>query len=144
MQDYWHHWQDVTCGFLLGALCAFVSYRQHYPSITSPRAGEAFVTCKGNLWCCLSCMVALMCMSISQDTHTSPMTFNGTSVEHSEVSQPLTLSNVPPVALHAVATTLGIHMDMMHCLLLHGRLCGCTTYVTQIRALSVGCFIFRF
>lgn len=47
MQDYWHHWEDVTCGFLLGVLCAFASYRQHYPSIAAPRAGEAYVTIKG-------------------------------------------------------------------------------------------------
>ena len=47
VQDYWHHWEDVTVGFLLGVLCAFVSYRQHYPSIASQRAGEAFVISKG-------------------------------------------------------------------------------------------------
>ena len=47
LQDYWHHWEDVTVGFLLGVLCAFVSYRQHYPGIASQRAGEAFVISKG-------------------------------------------------------------------------------------------------
>lgn len=47
LQDYWHHWEDVTVGFLLGVLCAFVSYRQHYPGIATPRAGQAFVTNKG-------------------------------------------------------------------------------------------------
>lgn len=52
VQDYWHHWEDVTCGFLLGLLCAYVSYRQHYPGIASPRAGEAFVTYKGTSRCC--------------------------------------------------------------------------------------------
>ncbi len=47
LQDYWHHWEDVTVGFFLGVLCAFVSYRQHYPGIASHRAGEAFVISKG-------------------------------------------------------------------------------------------------
>jgi len=47
LQDYWHHWEDVTVGFFLGVLCAFVSYRQHYPGIASQRAGEAFVISKG-------------------------------------------------------------------------------------------------
>ncbi|KAL3145164.1 hypothetical protein ABBQ38_001763 [Trebouxia sp. C0009 RCD-2024] len=55
LQDYWHHWEDVTFGFLLGLLCAYVSYRQHYPDIASPRAGEAFVTYKGTSWCCSFC-----------------------------------------------------------------------------------------
>ncbi len=47
LQDYWHHWEDVTIGFFLGVLCAFASYRQHYPGIASQRAGEAFVISKG-------------------------------------------------------------------------------------------------
>lgn len=47
LQDYWHHWEDVTVGFFLGVLCAFASYRQHYPGIASQQAGEAFVTSKG-------------------------------------------------------------------------------------------------
>lgn len=49
MQDYWHHWEDVTVGFLLGCLCAFTSYRQHYPGIASMRAGQAYITIKGRL-----------------------------------------------------------------------------------------------
>jgi len=51
LQDYWHHWEDVTVGFFLGVLCAFVSYRQHYPGIASQRAGEAFVISKAIYHC---------------------------------------------------------------------------------------------
>ena len=44
-QDYWHHWEDVTAGFLLGAALAYVFYRQHYPFLCSrTAAGEPLVT----------------------------------------------------------------------------------------------------
>lgn len=44
MQDYWHHWEDVAIGLLLGLLFAYINYRQHYPGIVSPQAGQAYVT----------------------------------------------------------------------------------------------------
>lgn len=39
-QDYWHHWEDVTAGFLLGLGLAYAFYRLSYPSISSLKAGE--------------------------------------------------------------------------------------------------------
>lgn len=43
MQDNWHHWEDVSVGFLLGLGIAYAFYRQHYHGIASTRAGEAFL-----------------------------------------------------------------------------------------------------
>ncbi|CAL8469516.1 g9057 [Coccomyxa elongata] len=40
LQDYWHHWEDVTAGFLLGLGLAYAFYRLSYPSISSLKAGE--------------------------------------------------------------------------------------------------------
>ncbi|GBG60520.1 hypothetical protein CBR_g5695 [Chara braunii] len=34
VSDYWHHWQDVTVGGLLGLFIAMAVYHQHYPSLT--------------------------------------------------------------------------------------------------------------
>lgn len=31
IQDYWHHWQDVLVGTLLGHICAYVSFRLRFP-----------------------------------------------------------------------------------------------------------------
>ncbi len=39
-QDYWHHWEDVTVGFGLGLAAAYAFVRQHFPPLTSARAGE--------------------------------------------------------------------------------------------------------
>ena len=30
IQDYWHHWQDILVGTLLGHICAFASYRLRF------------------------------------------------------------------------------------------------------------------
>ncbi|CAK0784440.1 hypothetical protein CVIRNUC_007644 [Coccomyxa viridis] len=43
IQDNWHHWEDVSVGFLLGLGIAYAFYRQHYHGIASTRAGEAFL-----------------------------------------------------------------------------------------------------
>ncbi len=40
LQDYWHHWEDVTAGFLLGLGLAYAFYRLSYPPISSHKAGE--------------------------------------------------------------------------------------------------------
>lgn len=39
-QDYWHHWEDVAVGFLLGLVTAYGYYRIHYNGLTGPQAGE--------------------------------------------------------------------------------------------------------
>ena len=31
IQDYWHHWEDVLTGLLLGNLVAYTMYRLRYP-----------------------------------------------------------------------------------------------------------------
>ena len=31
IEDYWHHWEDVTVGVLLGNACAYAMYRLRYP-----------------------------------------------------------------------------------------------------------------
>jgi len=36
--DYHHHWQDVLVGSVLGWSIIWVVYRQHYPSISSPKS----------------------------------------------------------------------------------------------------------
>ena len=40
MQDYWHHWEDVTVGFLLGLGTAYLYFRVHYHGLSGPQAGE--------------------------------------------------------------------------------------------------------
>ena len=42
-QDYWHHWEDVAVGFFLGLSAAYAFYRQHFPPLSSRRAGEPLV-----------------------------------------------------------------------------------------------------
>lgn len=39
-QDYWHHWEDVAAGFLLGLGLAYAFYRLSYPSVCGLKAGE--------------------------------------------------------------------------------------------------------
>ena len=39
LQDYWHHWEDIVVGFMLGFLMAFLFYRTCYCSIFSEQAG---------------------------------------------------------------------------------------------------------
>lgn len=37
-QDYWHHWEDVVTGYLLGITVAYCFYRSLYPPLTSSRS----------------------------------------------------------------------------------------------------------
>jgi hypothetical protein len=39
-QDNWHHTEDVIAGFALGLGLAYAFYRQTYPPLSSPKAGE--------------------------------------------------------------------------------------------------------
>lgn len=39
LQDYWHHWEDVCAGFVLGISMAYIFYRQQFPALTDARAG---------------------------------------------------------------------------------------------------------
>jgi diacylglycerol diphosphate phosphatase/phosphatidate phosphatase len=34
--DYWHHWEDVLCGALLGHACAYALYRLRFPPLGDP------------------------------------------------------------------------------------------------------------
>ncbi|KAK9799711.1 hypothetical protein WJX73_001576 [Symbiochloris irregularis] len=43
MQDYWHHWEDVCAGFLLGLSVAYIMYRQLFPAPTDAKAGTPFL-----------------------------------------------------------------------------------------------------
>lgn len=40
MQDYWHHWEDVTVGFALGLMSAWLFYRTAYNGVMSGQAGS--------------------------------------------------------------------------------------------------------
>ena len=44
VDDYYHHWQDVTVGGLLGLSISYITYRQYYPSLWASGAGEPFKT----------------------------------------------------------------------------------------------------
>lgn len=41
--DYYHHYEDVICGSLLGITISYVTYRQYYPSVYSSNAGVPYV-----------------------------------------------------------------------------------------------------
>jgi len=40
--DYRHHWQDVLVGAILGAVLAYFSYRQYYPSLASKNSHHPY------------------------------------------------------------------------------------------------------
>ncbi|KAF9962486.1 hypothetical protein BGZ72_004855 [Mortierella alpina] len=42
VDDYRHHWQDVTVGAFIGASFAIFSYRQYYPSLASSKSDCPF------------------------------------------------------------------------------------------------------
>jgi len=41
--DYKHHWQDVTCGSLLGTLMAWIGYRRFFPAISDRRSAVSYM-----------------------------------------------------------------------------------------------------
>ena len=41
--DYKHHWQDVTAGSILGIICAFIGYRQFFPSLSDKRSTHSYM-----------------------------------------------------------------------------------------------------
>uniref|UniRef100_A0A7S3AWV8 Phosphatidic acid phosphatase type 2/haloperoxidase domain-containing protein n=1 Tax=Haptolina ericina TaxID=156174 RepID=A0A7S3AWV8_9EUKA len=34
IEDYWHHWEDVLVGGLIGNICCYTMYRLRYPALT--------------------------------------------------------------------------------------------------------------
>ncbi|BBN15092.1 diacylglycerol diphosphate phosphatase / phosphatidate phosphatase [Marchantia polymorpha subsp. ruderalis] len=42
VDDYWHHWQDVTAGGLLGFFVAYFCYKQHFPDFSDEKAGYPY------------------------------------------------------------------------------------------------------
>uniref|UniRef100_A0A803KUU4 Phosphatidic acid phosphatase type 2/haloperoxidase domain-containing protein n=1 Tax=Chenopodium quinoa TaxID=63459 RepID=A0A803KUU4_CHEQI len=42
VDDYWHHWQDVFAGAILGLFISFVCYLQFFPSPHSTKGNVAF------------------------------------------------------------------------------------------------------
>ena len=44
LQDYWHHWEDVCAGFLLGISIAYAFYRQQFPPLADSKAGHPLQT----------------------------------------------------------------------------------------------------
>ena len=47
MQDYWHHWEDVTVGFALGFVIAWLFYRTCYQGVMSGLAGNLLTNLSG-------------------------------------------------------------------------------------------------
>jgi len=41
--DYKHHWQDVSAGSALGALCGWTGFRQFYPRLGDKRCGVSYI-----------------------------------------------------------------------------------------------------
>ncbi|KAL1528795.1 hypothetical protein AB1Y20_010120 [Prymnesium parvum] len=41
--DYWHHWEDVLVGGLIGNLIAYIMYRQRYPLPSDDQGGLPYV-----------------------------------------------------------------------------------------------------
>eukprot|EP00899_Mesostigma_viride_P021595 jgi/Mesvir1/29437/Mv23019-RA.1 len=35
-RDYWHHWDDITVGFLLGLAIAYTIYKLYFPALSHP------------------------------------------------------------------------------------------------------------
>ncbi|KAL3691608.1 hypothetical protein R1sor_005259 [Riccia sorocarpa] len=42
VDDYWHHWQDVFVGGLIGLTVAYFCYKQHFPDFSHEQAGHPF------------------------------------------------------------------------------------------------------
>ncbi|KAF9926397.1 hypothetical protein FBU30_003997, partial [Linnemannia zychae] len=42
VDNYRHHWQDVTVGAIIGAIFAIFSYRQYYPSLAAKKSAHPF------------------------------------------------------------------------------------------------------
>ena len=52
IEDYWHHWEDVAVGVLLGNGCAYAMYRLRYPHPASgcePRVSSAAASATGSV-----------------------------------------------------------------------------------------------
>ncbi|KAL3691607.1 hypothetical protein R1sor_005258 [Riccia sorocarpa] len=42
VSDYWHFWQDVLVGGLIGLIVAYFCYKQHFPDLSDEKAGHPF------------------------------------------------------------------------------------------------------
>jgi diacylglycerol diphosphate phosphatase / phosphatidate phosphatase len=41
VDDYWHHWQDVTVGAIIGIVFAVLSFNQYFYQLGSDNSGKA-------------------------------------------------------------------------------------------------------
>lgn len=41
--DYHHHWQDVTCGSLIGLSISYLCYRQYFPPLNSKLSHRSYL-----------------------------------------------------------------------------------------------------